>query len=38
MAVHLEEIWGVKPRTSRGYATIILYAKVFKLNIGYDKN
>ena len=28
METHLEEIWGVKPRTARGYATIIVCAKV----------
>ena len=27
-AEKLEEIWGVKPRTARGYATIIVCAKV----------
>ena len=28
METYLEEIWGVKPRTARGYATIIVCAKV----------
>jgi hypothetical protein len=28
LAVNLEETWGVKPRTARGYATIIICAKV----------
>ena len=32
--VELEEIWGVKNRTARGYATIIVCAKVWRI-IGY---